>query len=103
MMTPEELAHWKYRLGAIQHELTWLEQGLKDGQTLQADARLGWLRVEERKQGSPATADQVREGMLIPTYMDSIVNTTRSLVEFNEYLLEEARYMIELGKVLIHE
>jgi hypothetical protein len=98
-VTPEELAHWHYRRGAITRELDRLRQTLRDGVRLQMESRIAGLREKEAEQGYSATVEQVEASLSEPTYIDHDIERIGKYIKFHEYLLEEAHYKIELGKV----
>lgn len=79
-MSAHELAHWRYRIGAIERELA----SFREGKPL-------YLQVagQLEKYTDPKTVEY-------RAWCLSIVDTLRTLIDANLYLLEEARYMAEL-------
>jgi hypothetical protein len=77
----EELAHWRYRAGALERELEWLRKQCV------ACNQLAYWRFGG---GVLAEPNQV--------YIDK-ATAYQQQIKDNEYLLEEARYRIELVTV----
>jgi hypothetical protein len=100
-MTPEEMAHWSYRLSAIDRELKELRETLKGAKWYQGQVRFAVVLKWERAQGHSATTEQVRESVKISTNYDQDIDRLEAIVEANLYLREEAHYQLALGKMRI--
>jgi hypothetical protein len=96
MSTAEELAHWRYRSGAIHREITHLEGILKRKRESDARARDYQRFLVLDKGGS---RDEGREAFRRPTDYTPEIAELKTQLEANTYLLEEARYMILLKEI----
>ena len=91
--TPQELAHWIYRAGAIERELQDLRTQHKE--------LLKWsAEIKGRRAQDAVTAEEIREVNATLTRPERWAKELEPYIETNQYLLEEARYMIEYAKVL---
>jgi hypothetical protein len=92
-MTPEELAHWIYREAAIQRELQYLKAERK--KYLEWDNRSKAAQVKEL-----TDPEHIRAIHRVETRLVRWAKDIDPFIETNEYLLEEARYKIALGKAV---
>lgn len=76
-----ELAHWRYRIGAIEREIEFLNKSVH--RLRRAIAGLRWTG------GDPSPRLRY----------DDEIDELLPLIEANKYLLEEARYMVELKSI----
>jgi hypothetical protein len=94
-MNAQELAHWRYRIGAIGREQAHLKDSLNafDKQislyrsAALAGEALNSLGIEFCDYDMEIAAIQARKAEL------------DQIIEINTYLLEEARYKVELGEL----
>lgn len=93
-MTPEELAHWRYRHGAIERDLIDLRAEIDKTAQYQVESRIFWLYSQD----DSVSPGRVEESFTRPNLWDDYLNRMRKKVQTNEYLLEEAYYKIELGE-----